>query len=410
MGKGSPHPKRRHALRSLQVAAGAAAVVGVLAGGCRDEPEPAAEPAALGRRAKTEEAPGETAVRAYPARRCGECHEPATRTWEASAHARSDTSPVYLAMREASGRTDCDRCHAPLRAIVKDDARVVAEGVTCDVCHTIKAVEPDAKGTELALDVAGATRYGPLCNLEDHYFHKMGCSPLHARSEMCGGCHLWTTHTPAMKELDVLTTYAEWRDGPYAEVEQPCQGCHMPAIEGAVAVGWDTEARASDHGMFGDGDELRRRAIGLELKVDAEGNMLSVDLDVINKGGGHSLPAGLPGRRIVARASALGADGKERAHEERTYAKVLVDESGEEVPFYAAARVQSDTRLAADERRHEQFSLPAEGVVEVRVEVFAHALSATVAESLGVAAPPPVRLAGVRALREQRGDWEVLTQ
>jgi hypothetical protein len=330
-------------------------------------------------------------------------------TWEQSAHARADRSGVYRAMRAASGRDDCDRCHAPLRGLVSDEM-VVSEGVTCDVCHTMRSVVPDPHGSEMKLEVTGALRFGPLCDVEDHYFHKMGCSPLHAQSELCGGCHLWTTHSTGMEALEVLTTFSEWRDGPYAEVEQPCQGCHMAATKGEVAVGWGTRVSASDHGLFGPNDDLRSRAIRLALDVRPVGSALEVELEVRNAGAGHSLPGGLPGRRIVVRTATFGQDGEELSRDERIYAKILVDADGAEVPFYAADRVQSDTRLAADERRQERFSFPGDGVAEVRVEVTAAALSGAVAEALGLSAPEPIHLASARATRESRSEWRTTTQ
>ena len=77
-----------------------------------------------------------------PAARCGECHGNMEREWRSSAHAQSDASPIYRAMRAASGGKHCDRCHAPLRALAVGDP-VAAEGVTCDVCHTIASVQVD---------------------------------------------------------------------------------------------------------------------------------------------------------------------------------------------------------------------------------------------------------------------------
>jgi hypothetical protein len=393
MAKRSPHPQGRDTLRSLQVAV----AVAVLASGCGDGPPLDVAPVPIGRRPAPVSALGETATRAHPARRCGECHAAIHQTWATSAHANADRSPIYRAMREASGRDDCDRCHAPLRALVPDDERLAAEGVTCDVCHTLRAVEPDRHGTALELDLASAVRYGPLCDAKDHYFHRMGCSPLFSGSQLCGGCHLWTTHTSAAPELDVRTTYADWHTSPHAAANLTCQGCHMPTVAGEVAVGWATGARVSDHGMYGPANELRSRALELGLTIVPDDRQLRVELDVTNAGAGHRLPTGLPGRQVVVRVTALGADGAPIASDERIYARVLVDERGAEVPFYAAQRVQSDTCLAPYEVRRERLWLPRDGVVEVRAEVLEHAISATIAEAIGVSVPAPVRLASARA-------------
>lgn len=365
----------------------------------------------LGRRTPAEaESNGERerAGRAYPARRCGECHETAVETWRQSAHARADTSPIYRAMREASERDDCDRCHAPLRGLVPKGDPVAREGVTCDVCHTLREVEPDPAGTKLDLEIGGATRYGSLCDLDDHYFHKMGCSELHATSQMCAGCHLWTTHTPTMPQLEVFTTFTDWKEGPYAEVDQPCQGCHMSGLDKEVAVGWTSNVPASDHGMFGPDDGLRKQAVSVELGVTESDGQLALELVVTNKGAGHPIPAGLPGRRLLVRASTVRADGDVLVRHERTYGKILVDADGNEVPFYAAHEIESDTRLKADDRRREQLSFPLAEVNEVRVEVFALALSPEIAKTLGVPAPEPERLVTARAIRAGRKGWETV--
>jgi len=369
----------------------------MLAIGCGDDLAPDAASAPVGRRPAAVPVSAETATGAHPARRCGECHAVIHQAWATSAHANADRSPIYRALRAASGRDDCDRCHAPLRALVPHDERLAAEGVTCDVCHTLREVEPDRHGTTLALDLASAVRYGPLCDAEDHYFHRMGCSPLHSRAELCGGCHLWTMHTSAATELDVRTTYADWHAAARTTASPTCQGCHMSAVAGEVAVGWDTEARVSDHGMYGPGDELRSRALELGLTIVPEDQRLRVELEVTNAAAGHRLPTGLPGRRIVVRVLAIGAEGTAIASEERVYARILVDGRGVEVPFYAAQRVQSDTCLAPHEVRRERLWLPRDGVVEVRAEVFEHAISATIAEVTGVSIPEPVQLTSARA-------------
>lgn len=367
----------------------------MLALGCGDGPPSDAPSVPIGRRPAEASAPVETATGAHPARRCGECHAAIYQSWSTSAHANADRSPIYRAMREASGRDDCDRCHAPLRARVAGDEQLAAEGVTCDVCHTLRAVEADGRGNVLELDLVSAVRYGPGCDAEDHYFHRMGCAPVHSRSDLCGGCHLWTTHTSAGVELDVRTTHADWQAGPRAREDVTCQQCHMQPVAGEVAVGWAAGVKVSDHGASG--ADARARAIALGLAVVPDGAQLRVELEVTNAGAGHPLPSGQPGRRIVVRVTALGRDGTPIASEERVHARILVDERGVEVPFYAAQRVLSDTSLAPGEVRRERVMLPREGVVEVRAEAFEHELSATIAEVIGVRAPEPVLLTSARA-------------
>ncbi len=310
-------------------------------------------------------------------------------------------------MRQASGRDDCDRCHAPLRALMDDDSSVPTEGVTCDVCHTLRSVTPDPGGTALEFGLSSVVRYGPLCDAKDHYFHRMGCSPLHSQSTLCGGCHWWTDHPPGSEPLELLSTYADWREGPYAAEGQTCQGCHMHAAPGEVAVGWGSRPSASDHGMFGEDDRLRRRAVALELQVEPREGRLELELELTNTGAGHAIPTGLPGHRLVVRVTTLGPTGERQERQERVYGRVLVDDAGREVPFYAARREQSDTRLAAGEARREHFSVPGTDVAQVRAEVFLQPLSTEIAQVLGVTAPDPIRLAERRATESAAG-WETV--
>lgn len=402
-----PHPKGRDPIRALQIAgAGTVALAAASSVACGDDFAPGEAVAPLGRRPRPETRTTETTAHAYSARRCGECHQRAFQEWELSTHAMADRSEVYLAMVEDSGRTDCDRCHAPLRPLLPQDQSVIAEGVTCDVCHTLRTVEPDPRSnTGLHLQLESTARYGTICNLDDHYFHTMGCSPLYSQAQLCGGCHLWTTHTSAAAELEMLTTYADWRSGTYATI--PCQGCHMAVQPGEIAVGWGPRERTSSHRMLG--PELRDRAIGIELRVEPTDRALLLHVDVVNTGAGHPLPAGFPARRIILQATAFGADGERLDRQERVYGRIFVDQGGAEVPFYAAHHMRSDTRIAPDEHRPERFSFVRAGVAELRVEVFDHPISATIAEAVGVAPPAPTRLTSARATSLGPRRWRVRT-
>jgi hypothetical protein len=179
------------------------AVLGALAGCSRESPPPA--PAA------PDAAAALPALFVSSALRCGECHEHAEREWRRSAHARAASEPLYQAMRAEPGAEGCDRCHAPLAAALGPGDAVTAEGVTCDVCHTIDRVELGQKGAIFALRLDGNVKFGPLCDARDQYFHRMGCSPLHREAIFCAACH---THREG--DLPVYTEYQEWRDGPYA--------------------------------------------------------------------------------------------------------------------------------------------------------------------------------------------------
>lgn len=326
-----------------------------------EAPRPAARPP-LDRPASP---PGRSSV--APAMRCGECHEKIFDEWRGSGHARADSSPAYAAMRVEAGAA-CDRCHAPLR-VAGEEEQVAREGVSCEVCHRIKAVELRAPGSAEAgpaLELLDNRKYGPLCDADDHYFHKMGCSPLHVESRFCAACHDWSVRAPSGEIIPVFTEYAEWRALAGA---MDCSDCHMPGEAGEAATGARPRGSVPHHGWLGRAGDLRRAALTLRVSATGDAERVRASVTVANRRAGHHVPTGLPGKQLIVRARVLDRAGAELARQERVYARVLVDQHGAEVPFYRAARVGSDSRLAAHEERHEEFELEASGAGLLRVEL-----------------------------------------
>ena len=83
---------------------------------------------------------------AKPSTRCAECHGKMAEEWRGSVHAQSGRSPLYaqLAAAAPEGGVVCAGCHTPLVPLGGADLPAAREGVTCDVCHTIKDVAIDA--------------------------------------------------------------------------------------------------------------------------------------------------------------------------------------------------------------------------------------------------------------------------
>ena len=238
----------------------------------------------------------------HDAPRCADCHDAMFQQWQGSAHARAASSPVFAAMRRSvDDRAACDVCHRPL-ARYRAAAPAVAEGVTCDVCHTLREITATkTPAPRFELEVAQPVKYGPYCELADHYFHRMGCSPLHRKSALCAACH--------ERQGDgsrVYTTWSEWRETRYAERGVQCQDCHMPAVRAPIAEGGAVRDRVGDHRVA-----LPAGGASLEVSARAEGEALAVTAAVVNKGAGHHLPTGSPDRRLVVRAVALDPAGRE---------------------------------------------------------------------------------------------------
>jgi hypothetical protein len=319
---------------------------------------------------------------AYPAVRCSECHAKMFDEWTGSAHAGAAGGELYLAMRKAARGAGCDACHAPLVGLVPPGEPVAAEGVTCEVCHNLREVEVTRAGAGFDLRPDTRIKYGPLCDAADHYFHKMGCSPLHQEAELCAGCHLYYRELPGGGSLPVFTEYEEWRDGP---VKRSCQSCHMPGTRAEVATGAGERPAVSHHGWLGADGGMRTRALRATATVRERDGVLVVEVEVKNTGAGHHVPTGLPGRRVTVRAVAR-AGGAEQAAAEHSFARIVVDAGGTEVPFYAATRVASDDRIPPKDKRRVTLELapstPEE--LDLRVEVVWRAFDPDVARRLGV--------------------------
>lgn len=320
---------------------------------------------------------------AHPASRCDECHGKMHDEWKTSAHARAATGPRYLRMREHAGAAGagCDDCHTPLAKHLPPRALAIAEGVTCEACHNIKAVTVRNAGAGYELSL-GRVKYGPLCDAKDHYFHRMGCSPLHAEATLCAGCHLYYRPLPGGGELPVFTEYEEWREGPYQARE--CQSCHMPGARAEVAEGAGVRESVGHHGWLGAKGDLRARALAASATVTAVGSKLRVDVRVENVGAGHHVPTGLPERRIVVRATALAAGGAAHATAEQAFGRILVDAAGKPAPFYAAVREAADERIPPKQARKIRLELDAPEAGELRVEVIWRPLAEEIRTQLAI--------------------------
>ena len=110
-----------------------------------------------------------------------------------------------------------------------------------------------ADGGNFRLAVDDMVKYGPRCDLKDHYFHRMGCSPEHREAALCGACHWWEP-----KGIPVFTEYADWKAGPEAAKGTQCQDCHMPKERAAIAVGSPVRTGVPHHGLLGLAQDLAR--------------------------------------------------------------------------------------------------------------------------------------------------------
>jgi hypothetical protein len=367
----------------LRVAAGAAAALAVAPalGGCERKPPPV------------------TSSAFTPSTACQSCHPDIYRFWSESLHARAATNATfelahreYLAspwLREGGGPDLCLRCHLPVTP--RADASSAEQGIGCDYCHSISAVNVQ-KGQPVAAVTPGDTKFGPVADAQSPA-HKVAFRKLFRESEVCASCHelVSPTGTP------ILSTYSEWQKSPARASGQTCQTCHMPDVVGQLAdarVRRRSDATINSHRTpGGHSPELLRKAVTLEiLGLRRDGDTIAFDVQIANVGAGHDLPTGLPTRTIVLAAEVV--DGAVVVgHAERTYRREVLDSQGKLIVhdsrvFVATARIGADSRLKAGARRTEHFVFPRAGSPAAHVRVrLTYAYNSSPGTLPGVAVP-----------------------
>jgi len=305
---------------------------------------------------------------------CARCHQTIHTYWAESEHARSATSPSYLAALGAAvaaapdkdtAQRSCVWCHAPMALTTGDyslQKAITKEGVSCDFCHTVTGVDLDRRDRPFEVR-PGAVKRGPL-GYAKGLAHDTAYSALHKSSPLlCAACHEYTN----ARGVAVLSTYSEWKAGPYPAGGQTCQECHMPMVPGAdVSASLDPSRRQINlHRLVG-GSVASRVREGLELRFDSVSvAAASADVQVVvaNTGVGHSVPGGLSSKSLVLAVGVDTGAGELAQRRERVYRRELRDAGGRPLSaagdlFVQAASVGSDTRLKQKESRTERFTVP----------------------------------------------------
>jgi Cytochrome c554 and c-prime len=345
----------RHSLTVLALCAGFAAVAPVAA-------------------ATTAATAGTPAPDGYTsAATCGGCHESIFRAWSGSPHAHSASGPAWLAALRglqgpdaAAQRRACVWCHAPTTLVSGDlelQRPLSREGITCDFCHTVAEVDLQAStGSPFKLDPGGPKR-GPY-RYEGSTAHPTAYSSLHRASPLlCASCHEYTN----ARGVAVLSTYTEWKEGPYPVLGVPCQDCHMAPIPGDVAKGRparDALRLVNQHRLLG-GSAQSQLARGLDLTIETaarSGGQAQVTVVVTNVAAGHPIPGGLASKSLILAVGVENAAGEFERLQERVYRRELKDASGRVLEgvaeqFLQAVSVGSDNRIRPKESRTERFGL-----------------------------------------------------
>ncbi len=237
---------------------------------------------------------------------------------------------------------------------------VAAEGINCDFCHKVAAVDVEEETGLPDPDYAGIMRLtlyrpGPddklfMGSVEDVAAEGDTFNPLYRESAYCAACHYQVVNEGTL----IYNSFGEWLASPYSDPEtgRTCQDCHMPVapphkgrFEGVYnAIDWLEEnaggelpgplsvlAARSDrnffvlpekggqyrdpeevhlHDMPGVSDEIfMRNAVAMDLTSRSHNGELVVQARVMNKGAGHHIPTGSPLRQMFLVIEATDASG-----------------------------------------------------------------------------------------------------
>lgn len=297
---------------------------------------------------------------------CGGCHQEILAQWKGSMMANAWRDPVFLAVYKsylAQSKTDaereetamCSRCHTPVGYGANEQARyltgevsaVAAQGISCDVCHSVARSAGVGNGAFILAPGTPGTKYGPRTDAASP-FHETAYSELHTRSEFCGMCH---DVAHAHNIMPIENTYTEWRTGPYntgdPKTSTHCQDCHMrqtpevaatgmtalpdsPGAAAPEAMGAKPRSHLWQHWFIGGNatvpellgspqwakmarDRLAKAAVVSIAPPPAPlraGQAVRVDVRVDNVGAGHYLPTGLTYvRQMWIHLTVQGTDG-----------------------------------------------------------------------------------------------------
>ena len=301
---------------------------------------------------------------------CGTCHRDIYRAWRTSAHANSMEGVVFLSIfrdLQAQGGSEAGRiclgCHAPYVGINHDEKlekQITWEGVGCDACHSLVSVEPSVSGATQVFE-PGPVKRGPIRDAAS-MGHDVAYSELHTKALVCAGCHEFRNGAG----VPIITTYSEWEKSAAAKNGHTCQTCHMGLTRANVVDPKVKRLAISEVNLHevpgGHSLEQLHKALAITMRPSRDGNDLVVEVRIVNKGAGHAVPTGMPGRRVILAVDVRTSDGK-TASEKRTYTRLLHDAAGQPIErdaqcFAPGVSLASDTRIGPDEQRVENFRFP----------------------------------------------------
>jgi len=314
---------------------------------------------------------------------CGKCHADIYNSWKESMHSMAATDPIFKASyimahykNYEKAQKLCLSCHAPTTRVTKDynlESPLTSEGITCDFCHSVKEVNLAHPDDPFILDL-GRVKYGPN-KKGDVRVHDIKYSPLHMSAEFCAACHEYRPNG-----VPVMTTYTEWKEGPYAEKGIQCQYCHMPKARGQIAtdVTGSKGKKVFSHNLAG-GHSISQLKKAVEVKIAKvvrKKDRMTIYVDVTNSGSGHRVPTGIPTRKLLLFCEVRAVGGK--VYKEKiVYEKAIFDKNDkelvhdEDIMLGLGATIVKDNRIFPKETRKETFTFYLSNKNDAQVVVWA---------------------------------------
>ncbi len=261
---------------------------------------------------------------------CASCHTSIYRQWRQAMMSQSFTHHwdeiEYFDLAVPHAEADpgmkeavdgCNGCHAPLAYLAGDlppprpekNSRA-NEGVSCDLCHTIKEVRGEPPVNFSWVVSPGRTKYGARTGLESPH-HITEYNEVYTRTDYCASCH--NEKNPF--GIWVKSTQIEWQEGPYSEEGVKCFDCHMPRAEGRSAS-MAEEGMVAQHTFLGAHNPAKLRG-AIEISMHAEQAEIPYDatavinVELFNAKAGHKVPTGSVEDRIMwLNVTAVDSKGK----------------------------------------------------------------------------------------------------
>ena len=282
---------------------------------------------------------------------CKSCHPIHFDEWENSFHALSFSDPIFMSMWSSeknnhpeTGTMYCVQCHAPAAFVTgysfveplefDNIPKIIKEGVSCDICHTMVEKSPTvhtqddvAAVAQYYLNPGENVKYGSIentdCNSDTTtigYHTECQYLPLFESSSSCKPCHDQT-----IRGMPIETTVSQWDQHPGLAMLGPsCQDCHMPKdgshsshfFAGVDLLFYDGVDESSQ--QYQQVISLLEQSASIHLGyLDTVEDSIYIEKDTlhlpitINNLTGHRLPSGTPfSREVWVEIKVLSSNGE----------------------------------------------------------------------------------------------------